>query len=323
MFNMNLARMNKFATLAILPGMVLAIMLFSGVSRDRQPPPEPPEAGVLVVANLRAQSLSFHNFRNGRSWSLALPGAPHEMAELNGRLYIPLGRADLLVEVAPAVPAVLRTLRLPGEPHGIAVYDGSLLVSLDQRDAVVTIDPATFTVVRSWPTGDTPHMIATDGVDVFVIETHDNSLRILDGDQTTQTGALPEGLAIVGPYVVTADFESGTLSVFHRDSLLVARTVTVGGGPVRVSALDDVRAAVTLQQSNSLLILDTSKGAVVERVEAPSRPDGICISPDGGHLAVPGNGANLVEVFEVGTWRSAATTPTGDGPGACLWLDRR
>jgi DNA-binding beta-propeller fold protein YncE len=321
---MNLARMNKFATLAILPGMVLAIMLFSGVARDRQPAPEPPEAGVLVVANLRAQSLTMHNFRNGRSWSLALPGAPHEMAELNGRLYITLGRADLLVEVDPMIPAVLRTLRLPGEPHGIAVFEGNLQVTLDQRNAVLTVDPASLTVTRSQPTGDTPHMVATDGQHVFVTDTRDNRVRRLGEEgATAETGALPEGIAISGGYVVTSDFEGGTLSVFETPSLMLVRTIPVGAGPVRVVSLGDSEVAVSLQGPAELAIVDVARGAVTKRIEAPARPDGICSSPDGRHVAVAGNGTSAATIFEAETWRAAASVVAADGPGACLWLDRR
>lgn len=324
MFSMSLGRLNKFASLAILPGMVLVIMLFSGAARSNDDPVLPPTSGVLVTANLRSESLTFHDFRTGRTTTLALPGAPHEMAELNGRLYITLGRADLLVEVDPGAPAVLRTMRLAGEPHGIAVHNGKLAVSLDLRDAVVSIDPASLTAVSSQPTGDTPHVVASDGATLFVTDTRANAVRRIDDYSVVQpAGELPESLALAGGYVAVASYGSGTLSIFDTATLGQVTTVDVGAGPVRVVAIDDSRVAVSRQGAPEVIVVAVPTGKVLERFDAPERPDGLCLSPDGAHLAVAGNAGGSVVTFEVKTWKPALTIEAGEGPGACLWLPSR
>ncbi len=325
MFSMSLGRLNKFATLAILPGMVLVIVLFSGAARQDSDEAVPPTAGTLVVANLRSESLTFHNFANGRSSTLALPGAPHEMEELNGRLYITLGRTDMLVEVDPAVPAVLRTLRIAGEPHGIAVHGDELVVSLDGRDALMAIDLEKWTPSWVSPTGDTPHVVASDGTALFVTDTRANTVRRLTAGSiaTVQpAGDMPEALALAGAYVVAANYGSGTLSIFDAGTLGQVTTVEVGAGPVRVIALDDTRVAVARQGSPEVVVVAIPTGEVLDRFEAPGRPDGLCLSPDEAHLAVASNDENAAAVYTVDSWDRAVVVPMGDGPGACTWLPR-
>lgn len=324
MFSMSLGRLNKFATLAILPGMVLVIVLFSGAARQDSDEAIPPEAGTLVIANLRSESLTFHNFATDRSSTLALPGAPHEMVELNGRLYITLGRADLLVEVDPAVPAVVRTLRIAGEPHGIAVHGGTLAVTLDQRNAVATVDPATMTVTSRKMTGDTPHMVASNGDFLYVTDTRDNAVRTLTEPAVVQpAGDTPEALAIAGDYVVAANYGSGTLSVFDAATLGQVTTVEVGAGPVRVIALDEARVAVSRQGSPEVVIVGLPTGAIVQRFETPDRPDGLCLSPDGAHLAVAVNADGAAAIYAIDGWQVSSLVTAGDGPGTCLWLTGR
>ncbi|PWB42172.1 MAG: hypothetical protein C3F10_13695 [Dehalococcoidia bacterium] len=320
---MSTSRMNRLAGVAILPIMLLAILVFSR-SAQSQKELDLPAAGVVVVANLRAESLTFHDLGRGRATTLVLPGPPHEMLALGGRLYVTLGRADLVAEVDPGGPGILRLLHLPGEPHGIAERDGRLLVTLDKAAAVVTIDPASFAETSREPTGDTPHVVAVSSHGTFVTDSRDNTVRRLGTPpQTATTGELPEGIAIAGDHLVTADNLSGTLSVFEAATLVPLGTVPVGKGPVRVVALDDHRVAVTTQGTPGLVIVDVSRSKVEKQVETPARPDGICVAPGGEHLGVASNAGATVRFFATGSWRGAGSIPAGDGPGACLWLAAR
>ncbi len=320
---LSLATMNRLAGLAILPMMLLAILAFSKAARPAASLPLPAD-GLVVVANLRAESLTFHHLSSGETTTLALPGPPHELLPFNGRLYITLGRANLLAEVDPAGPGILRLLELPGEPHGIAEHEGSLRVTLDKANAVVTIDPATFTEVRREPTGETPHLVATSPHGVFVTDSRDNAVRRLGPPKgTAPTGQLPEGLAILGDRAVTADYLSGTLSVFDVASLAPLGSISVGPGPVRVAAIDGRRALVTTQGDPRLLIVDVTRLRVEKELEVPARPDGICFSPDGRYVGIASNAAGTVSVFATDGWRPAGALTAGDGPGACLWLPSR
>ncbi len=320
---LSLATMNRLAGVAVLPIMLLAILVFSRpAQRERDLPL--PTGGVIVVANLRSETLTFHNLATARATTLALPGPPHELLELNGRLYVTLGRADLVAEVDPSGPGILRIISVPGEPHGIAEREGSLLVTLDKASAVVTIDPATLTEVHREPTGDTPHVVATSPHGAFVTDSRDNTVRRLEpATVTAPAGELPEGLAAVGDRVVTADYLSGTLSVFDAKTVEPLGSVDVGAGPVRVLALDDRRALVTTQGSPRLLVVDVARLRIEEQLEVPARPDGICLSPSGEHVGVASNAEGVVRLFVADSWRGAGSILAGDGPGACLWLATR
>ncbi len=320
---MSTSRMNRLAGVAILPIMLLAILVFSrSAQSDREL--DLPTAGTIVVANLRAESLTFHDLARNRATTLVLPGPPHEMLVLGSRLYVTLGRANLVAEVDPAGPGILRVLQLAGEPHGIAERAGKLLVTLDKAAAVAMIDPATFTEISREPTGDTPHMVAVSSQGTFVTDSRDNAVRRLgDPPLVAPTGELPEGIAIAGGRLVTADNLSGTLSVFEAETLVPLGTVAVGAGPVRVVALDDERIAVTTQGTPRLVIVGVSRAKVEKQVDVPARPDGICISPDGEYLGVASNAGASVRILATGDWRGAGSIPAGNGPGACLWLPGR
>ena len=320
---LSLATMNRLAGVAILPMMLLAILAFSRAARPAASIPFPAD-GVLVVANLRAEALTFHDLSSGETSTLALPGPPHELLPFNGRLYVTLGRANLVAEIDPAGPGILRLLDLTGEPHGIAEREGSLLVTLDKANAVVTIDPATFTEVHRQPTGETPHVVATSPQGVFVTDSRHNTVRSLEPSlATAPTGELPEGLAIVGDRVVTADYLSGSLSVFDAGSLAPLGSIATGPGPVRVAAIDGRRALVTTQGDPRLLIVDVTRLRAEKKLEVPARPDGICFSPDGRYVGIASNAAGTVSVFATDGWRPAGALTAGDGPGACLWLPSR
>lgn len=320
---LSLATMNRLAGVAILPIMLLAILVFSRAAQTEKEL-DLPTGGTVVVANLRAESLTFHNLANARITTLALPGPPHELLALNGRLYVTLGRANLVAEVDPAGPGILRLLQLPGEPHGIAEREGNLLVTLDKANAVVTIDLATFSETSRELTGETPHAVAVSPHGTFVVDSRDGNVRRLGTPPlTAPAGQLPESVAIAGDRLVTAGNVSGTLSVFAAATLDHLGSVPVGAGPVRVATLTNHRVAVTTQGTPRLVIVDVSRLRVEEQVEVPARPDGICLSPDGQYLGVASNAEASVRVFATESWRGAGSIPAGEGPGACLWLPSR
>lgn len=320
---LSLATMNRLAGVAILPIMLLAILVFSRAAQTEKDL-DLPTGGTVVVANLRAESLTFHNLANARITTLALPGPPHELLTLNGRLYVTLGRADLVAEVDPAGPGILRLLQLQGEPHGIAERDGALLVTLDKANAVVTIDPASFTETSREPTGETPHAVAVSPHGTFVTGARENSVRRLGTPPlTAPAGQLPESVAIAGDRLVTAGNLSVALSVFDAATLDRLGSVPVGAGPVRVVALDNHRVAVTTQGTPRLVVVDVSRRKVEEQVDVPARPDGICVSPDGKYIGIVSNAENSVRFYATGSWRRAGSITAGDGPGACLWLPSR
>lgn len=317
MINLNLARMNRLAGLSILPMMLLAIAVFSQVAGETV---APPASGAVAVANLREHSLTFVDFTSGARTELRLPGPPHEMVEAGGRVYVTLGRAGLLVEVDPGAPAILRTVRLEGEPHGLAALGPNLYLTLDKSNVVVVLDRSTLTELGRIPTGDTPHVIAATAAGIFVTDSRADTLRRLEPSfATVPTGAQPEGIAVGDRTVVTADALSGTVTVAPLD-LSTARSVRVGPGPVRIIPFG-AGFAVSLQAASEVVVL-AADGDVERRLETRDRPDGLCSSPDGRHLAVASNAGATLELFGGDGLARSSSYLLQPGLGACLWLTR-
>jgi YVTN family beta-propeller protein len=320
-----LKRFNRIAALAILPLMALAVVVGAKAAGRAAKAPLPRE-GVLIVAQLRGDALrSFNLGGAGETTDLALPGPPHEFLASGGRLYLTLGRADRLLELEPGLQGVLRSLPLSGEPNGIARWQDELLVTLDKGNAVVHIDPATMAETSRDATGDTPHNVAVAGDTAYVTDARDNTVRAIDvaGARpalTVPAGLLPESIAVVGDYVVTADADGGTITIIRRDPFATVGTLKVGSRPVRVVALDATHVAVALNGEARVAIVDVAKHSVEKRVDVLGHPDGMCLSPGGGAIAVVSNEAGAVQLFRLSDWAAAGTLEAGDGPGACTWL---
>lgn len=322
----NARRLNRLASIGVLPILVLTIVLLNRAVDRPDERGDPPTSGRLVVASLRDELLAFYTFQDDGvvESRLALPGPPHEMVVVNGRLYVTLGRANLVVEVEPAAPGILRTLHLDGEPHGLAVAGDTLYVTLDGADELVAVHLATFAVTARYPTGDTPHAVAVSGGIAYVTDARDGALRVIDlasGDAAAlAAGAMPESVALAGGHVVVANAHDGTLTVASAEGADLVERFAVGAGPARVLTLDADTVAVALSEADAVVIVDVVEGRVERRIDVPLRPDGLCLSVDGGHLAVTANGANAAVIVETSVWRTAVTLRTPAGPGACLWL---
>ena len=319
----SIVRLNRFASLAVLPVMLLAILAFSRQAQ-RQPAVPPPSEGTLVVASLRADLLELRSLSAGTSRTLALPGAPHELVEANGRLYATLPRAGLLAEVDPRAPGLLRLVQLPGQPHGLAFDPAQrvLYVGLDAADELVALDVATLAEIDRWPTGATPHVVAlADGVPHVAAARADRIETVRPaGGTVASVGRLPEALAALPGIVAAASYLDGTLHLLRPLSLEPVADIPLGGGPVRLLPLGERTIAVALQEAGQVAIVDAERRAILRRLDVPARPDGLCRSPSGAYLAVVSNAEGRITVFETASWRVAARYTAAEGPGACLWL---
>ncbi|MEO8540202.1 MAG: YncE family protein [bacterium] len=319
----SIERVNRFASLGVIPLMLVAIAVFSRAANGSTPA-DPPDSGTLVVANLRTETITFVDLSNDLQTELALPGPPHEIAVSEGRLYITLGRGNSVVEVDPGARAIMRILALDGEPHGIAVLGGNLYVTLDKANQVVVIDRATMTEIRRLPTGNTPHVIAASRATILVTDSRDNAIRQLEPDSLSiASGGQPEGIAIVGSRVVTADNSGGTVTLADAVGLGNARTVAVGALPVRALGLNGTQALVALQGPGEVAMVDVATGNVNRRLHVASRPDGLCLSPDRSYLAVASNAEGIIDLFATARWHRAPSLSLSPGLGACAWLPPR
>jgi DNA-binding beta-propeller fold protein YncE len=323
-------RLNKFASLSIIPLMALAIVIGSRAVAHSTPKAPMPNEGLLVIAQLRGEALTTYDFANGGAQAqLALPGPPHEFAYAGGRLYLTLGRGNQLLELAAGVPTVLRSLELTGEPNGLGVSGDNLVATLDKGDALVTIDRGSMTETGRVTTGDTPHNVAVTSEGAYVTVSRENALAFIPVSnengtaatvQTQPSGLLPESVAITGGFIVTADADGGTITIVRRDPFETVGTLAVGGRPVRVIALDGTHVLVSLNNDAQVAVVDVAAHHVERRIAVLGHPDGLCLSPNGAYVAVSSNEAGKVQIFRRSDWALAGTVEAGDGPGACTWI---
>lgn len=319
---MHVRQLGRIATLAIVPAMVLAIVWARDSTRT---PPRPGSVhvdGTLLVGTLRTRSLVAVDAVTGRQRTLSLPGPPHELVVNGDRLYVTLGRADLLAEVHLPALAMVRVVELTGEPHGLAWWDGLLAVGLDRADGVVVVDPATLTERRRWTVGRTPHALVAFGGELYVAEAADGAVRRVGTGQPVPVGGGPESLSVVDGVVVAALVEGNAVALLPLEPWGEARTLSVGPRPVRVAGVGNGRFAAALSGSGQVALHRVTDGALLWRVTVGRLPDGLCPSPDGRYLAVAATGDDRVVVLDLETASTVATYTVTGGPGACVWLDR-
>jgi DNA-binding beta-propeller fold protein YncE len=246
------------------------------------------------------------------------------MVEAGGRLYVTLGRGDALIEIEPRAGAILRVLPLAGEPHGLAVWGENLVVTLDAEHALVVLDRATLTEIRRYQTGDTPHVVAISSDSILVTDSRDDVLRqVVPRERTVSTGTQPEGIAIAGGFVATADAESGTLTVANATDLSDVATVKVGPGPVRVASVSGTRVVVSLRGEDRVAVVDLAKQTVERRIATGERPDGLCVSQAGDYFGSAANGNGALSIYSTEDWKSVLRLNLNVGLGSCLWMDFR
>jgi DNA-binding beta-propeller fold protein YncE len=315
--------LNRFAMLAIIP--LVAVGFFVALrATDANRGATFEGNGVLVLANLRDESLTLFDYESGLRHEVALAGPPHEMVLAGERLYVTLGRSDAVAQVNLATREVERYLVLAGTPHGIASDGARLYITLDSADEVVQLDLDSLAEQARRPTGDTPHAIAVVGSTAIVTNAGEDSVSALGADvETRAAGVLPETIAIVdGRLVVAGNAGDGSLSLYSLPGLAILGNVDVGGRPVRVAGAG-AKLLVSDGQLGRLLVLEPVEGGleVVDRVVVGRLADGICASPDGRWVGTTANGDNRLVIIDAERWAVSAEFPTADGPGACLWLD--
>jgi DNA-binding beta-propeller fold protein YncE len=313
--------LNKIATAAMIP--LVAVGFFVALRAMESEPARPfvPE-GLLVLANLRDESLTFFDFAGGERLEVELAGPPHEMVEVGGTLFVTLGRKDALAQIDIASRTVERYLVLDGSPHGIATDGTHLFVSLDDANAIAVLDIETLAESRRLETGNTPHAIALLGETLFVANATDGTVSAIgeNSQVTRQSGKLAESLAVASASsLAVANASDGTVALFALPGMDQAALYVVEGRPVRI-VLFGGQLLVARSRAGDVAVLDPVGGGLRATVAIGRLADGLCVAPSGEWVAAAANGDNTLHIIDTVEWRSSMEYDTEDGPGACLWL---
>ncbi len=314
--------LNKLATAAIIPLVAVGFFVaLQGAGSEPSGKTFVPE-GELILANLRDESLTFFDFQRGESVDVALAGPPHELLAIEGKLFVSMGRKDLVAEVDIASRSVQRYLILDGGPHGLATDGDNLYVSLNDKDEIVVLDLATLAESGRMETGATPHIIARYGSTIFATNSGDGTVSAIAGENTltVPTGAVPESLTVVDQsFLAVANSADDTLSILGLPGMSPVADYAIGGRPVRVVPYGYL-LLVARSRLGDVAVLDPVTGELQAAVGIGQLTDGICVSPSGAWVAAASNGDNRLRIIDTESWRRSMDYDTGDGPGSCLWL---
>ncbi len=183
---------------------------------------------------------------------------------------------------------------------GAAVFtpDGSTVYSaVNGQNRVVAIDAATGTIEQSWAVGNAPRDLARVGSKLYVSNEGGRTAR--PGDTTINSYNTP-----VPASPVTAATTTGTVSVIDLSTPTAAvGSIDVGLHPTALYAKGSA-LFVTNVASNSVSIIDTRRGKVVQTVATQPwpeasvgyEPDAVTLTGDG-HLLVTLGRANAIAVY--------------------------
>lgn len=248
-----------------------------------------------------------------------------------GRVYAS-GAKNSLVELSNVPDGELKFVRrieLPGEepyPCGIALTpDGShALVCLSRANTLALVDLVSGATETQIPVGVAPYevVVTPDGRTAFVSNLGGRHPRA--GEPSANSSGTP---IVVDERGIGA---SGTVTRVDLEARAASGELECGPHPTALAlSADGARLFVAATSSDAVLVVDTARFAIDERVDVQpdpalgfgSLPNALALSPDGRTLYVANGGNNAVALVRLADGPNAAShvagfVPTGWFPGA-------
>lgn len=212
-----------------------------------------------------------------------------------------------------------REIPVPGKPAGVQVIKdlGLFTVGPDDKtlrrfgfngeaNGVLTLDGG-------------PLGIAALGQTIFVSDWFNARIWQIDGATLTvtaelTTGAAPAGLAVSpdGKWLISADRDADSLSVFALPAGTLHRQIRVGTRPFAVSFDADGRVYAANVGSNDVTVADPNSGEIITTLPVGTRPYGVAFAA--GRIFVTNQYADTLSVFDHASFAPVATLDTGEYP---------
>lgn len=219
----------------------------------------------------------------------------------------------MLHRAALLAASVLSCAVALGEP-----LTGTLVVANKNEHSAHLIDLATREVVAQFPTAVGPHeaAVSPDGRIAVIAEygamVGGNTLRFLDIPSGTEIGRLdlreysrPHGMAFTpdgAQLIVTSETKQAVVVVdVNAMRVLAGHPTDAKGSHMLALSPKGDRVYTTNVQSNSVSVIDLTKGELVGTVSTSPAPEAIALSPDGKFLWIGGRGENVLEVIDTAT----------------------
>lgn len=165
-------------------------------------------------------------------------------------------------------------------------------------------------------------VILSDGSRVFVSNSGDNTISVVDGITnkviaTINVGLNPDGMALTpdNSTLYVANFGEGTLSIINVASLTVTATIPIGDGPSGVVILPNgVTGYIGNFNDNTVIPITISGHVAGIVIPVGDGPSGLAAAPDSAHVYVTNFGDNTISVIETTGNTISATITVGSGP---------
>jgi YVTN family beta-propeller protein len=246
---------------------------------------------------------------------------------------------DAVPTPAPArtvANAVVATIPIRGFGTAIAVSPDGSRAYVTAQGAVLAIDTAAGRVIRTISTGNTPHAIvlSRDGSRGYAVDLLQQDLWILDLGAARVASRVPLGARsapVLRPGVaLSPDGRTAYATVSQQagQGFDTLRMVDTQGGDAKQRGLDFhpgqlvadgsgllwITGCVGLCSDGTLRLVDPAGVGSIAKIDLPSVPGGIALTP-GGRRAIVANGlAGSVSIFDVPTRSLVATVPVGAEP---------
>lgn len=221
----------------------------------------------------------------------------------------------------------LRRIDVPGAPAGVQIapdLDRLFTVSPDDetlRAFTLAGEAAGQLVLDGAPIG-----IARAGGQVFVSDWYNARIWMIDArdltvTNTLHTGAAPAGLAVSpdGRWLVSADRDADSLSVFALPGGTLHRTIPVGTRPFAVTFDAQGRVFAANVGSHSVSVINPDTGAQIAELPTGRRPYGVAFAAN--RIFVSNQYGDTISVFDA-AFQPIATLDTGEYPEGIAAFDQ-
>jgi YVTN family beta-propeller protein len=238
--------------------------------------------------------------------------SPLDICSDGPRAFVSCSGDDEVCVIDAFSHSVVGNVTVGSHPAGLC-YDpvrDLVLVACFDSDEVWVIDAGSSTVVGSIPVGNGPWDVCSSGSRAYAANLGDGSVSVMDlmsmsvvaaidiGPDTRNVCALADGSE-----VWVSDFSGNSIYAIDTGTLSVEKQFDTDVGPVEVYSLENGQMVyVSCFQGGWMDMIDPVTGALIYMLGEVKRPRGMCCTPDGDHLLVCDNAANMVVAFQYDPW---------------------
>lgn len=245
-------------------------------------------SGHVLVSNPSTKSLSELEVGRGPTRAFGTGAMPHTVVvgDATRRGFV-TNKGASSVSVIDLASGAVSSFAVGPNPHGLALDAryGRLYVTSIDADRLEVYDLSTFALITTIPVGDEPWGVSVGRHRIAVTDTGGDTVHILDRNSlrvrdVVTVGAGPWNSTFIGNTLYVTLERSGEVVAVRGDS--VAWRAKIGASPhgiVADGARRTVFAAVT--GTNTVAVLDASRGTVLQNIPVAAGPAGLAMAPDG------------------------------------------